>query len=162
MFTIEGIFKNVVKVETGAKRSGDGTWQKTQFVIDTKQTAYNGVVDVQVAFDLWSETINIQPGTPVIVEFSPRSNEYNGRYYTNLVANKLEVAGVQQPQQMQGQYNPQPPFIQQQQLYVQQQQQRRQQYAQQPQANQMPPQAPQMVAPVPKPNQEQKLDDLPF
>lgn len=108
MFTIEGSFKYVTDVKTGAKRSGDGTWKNTQFVVEASINNY----PTEIAFNIWEEEIQIPTGSWVKIEFYPRSSMYNNKYYTNLVAKSINVIGVsnQQPQpyaQPQYQHTPQ-------------------------------------------------------
>ena len=77
---------------------------KREIVIDT-----GGEYPQQIAFELIKDKTSAvdgyQIGTPLTVHYNLRGNEYNGRYYTNLQAWRLEpdAGGSQQPQQ---QYNP--------------------------------------------------------
>jgi len=86
---ITGRVVNVLAPVTGQSKSGSGEWKKQEFIIET-QSQY----PKKIIFSLWgdkTEQINgLQPGEDVKVSFDPESREYNGRWYTDLRAWKIE------------------------------------------------------------------------
>lgn len=86
---ISGRVVNVLAPVTGQSKSGNGEWKKQEFVIET-QSQY----PKKVLFSLWgdkTEQINgLQAGDDVKVSFDPESREYNGRWYTDLRAWRVE------------------------------------------------------------------------
>src|SRR5687768_5680534 len=86
---ITGRVVQVLQPVTGQSKSGSGEWRKQEFVIET-QSQY----PKKVMFSLWgdkTEQINgLNPGEDVKVSFDPESREYNGRWYTDLRAWKIE------------------------------------------------------------------------
>jgi hypothetical protein len=86
---ITGRVVNVLAPVSGQSKSGNGEWKKQEFVIET-QSQY----PKKVLFSLWgdkTEQINgLQPGEDVKVSFDPESREYNGRWYTDLRAWRVE------------------------------------------------------------------------
>jgi len=86
---ISGRVVNVLAPVTGQSKSGSGEWKKQEFIIET-QSQY----PKKVIFSLWgdkTEQINgLQPGEDVKISFDPESREYNGRWYTDLRAWKVE------------------------------------------------------------------------
>lgn len=85
-------------VESGTSKSGNA-WQKQNFVIETA-----GQYPKKVCFQLFGDKVNDCPnvGEEVKVSFDPESREWNGKWFTQLNAWKVERQGVQQP-------TPQPP-----------------------------------------------------
>ena len=106
---ITGRVVNVLAPVTGQSKSGNGEWKKQEFVIET-QSQY----PKKVLFSLWgdkTEQINgLNPGDDVKVSFDPESREYNGRWYTDLRAWRVErgaaaLAGNNSGAQQQGGMN---------------------------------------------------------
>lgn len=82
-------------LQTGTGKTGT-PWQKQEFVIETIET-----YPKKICANLWGDkadvlqSINI--GDQVIMSFSVESREYNGKWYTDVKAFRLETA-VQAPQ----------------------------------------------------------------
>lgn len=89
---IKGQITSKLEVESGTSNAGK-EWQKQSFVINTG-AQYNP----EVCFSLFGEEKiamleNHQEGTEVEVSFNISSREFNGKYYHNLDAWKIETAG---------------------------------------------------------------------
>ena len=76
---------------TGVSKSGNG-WQKKEFVIETAEQ-----YPKKVAFSLFNDKANIPvtAGLTVTVSFDLSSREWNGRWYTEVLAWKVEPVGTQ-------------------------------------------------------------------
>ncbi|MDB4347339.1 DUF3127 domain-containing protein [Bacteroidia bacterium] len=89
MAEINGKINVIVDKVSGQSKNG-GEWQKQEFVIET-----DGQYPKKVCFSLWGDKINVleslKPGDAVKVSFDPESREYNGRWYTDLRAWKIET-----------------------------------------------------------------------
>lgn len=152
---ITGKLIMVLPMQQGTGKSGT-PWQKQEFVIETIEQ-----YPKKICANLWGDKADIlqtiQPGAIVKMSFSLESREFNGRWYTDVRAWKLELAdavpaGYGQPAPQQGYQGygqpqpygqPMPPQgYQQQPAYSAPQQP----YAQQPQY------APQQAAPAQQPN----------
>jgi hypothetical protein len=94
-----GIFKETFGEQSGEGKNGQ--WQKISFVIETQ-----GEYPKMIAFDVWKEKVafvkTLKAGQGVTVHFDAESREYNGKYYTNLKAWKIDL-GEQQAQEQQSQ-----------------------------------------------------------
>jgi len=88
MAEINGKINVIVDKVSGQSKNG-GEWVKQEFVIET-----DGQYPKKVCFSLWGDKINVleslKPGDPVKISFDPESREYNGRWYTDLRAWKIE------------------------------------------------------------------------
>lgn len=90
---IQGKTIAVLPIESGTSAKGN-TWQKRNFVIETP-----GQYPKKVCFQLFGDKVNDCPnvGEEVKVSFDPESREYNGRWYTQLNAWKVERQQTAQP-----------------------------------------------------------------
>lgn len=82
-------------IESGTSKSGNA-WQKRNFVIETA-----GQYPKKVCMQLFGDKVNECPnvGEEVKVSFDAESREWNGRWFTQLNAWKVERQGVQPAQQ---------------------------------------------------------------
>ena len=78
-------------IESGTSKSGNA-WQKQNFVIETA-----GQYPKKVCLQLFGDKVNECPavGDEVKVSFDAESREYNGRWYTQLNAWKVEKQNAQ-------------------------------------------------------------------
>jgi len=96
--SITGTIKEIFDLQTGKSSRGD--WVKTSFLLTTE-----GEYPKDILFGIFgAEKVDKfmqynEVGSRVEVFFNPSSNEYNGKYYTNLDAWMIKKAGesVQQP-----------------------------------------------------------------
>lgn len=93
---IQGKTIAVLPIESGTSAKGN-TWQKRNFVIETP-----GQYPKKVCFQLFGDKVNDCPnvGEEVKVSFDAESREWNGKWFTQLNAWKVERQGAQPaPQQ---------------------------------------------------------------
>ena len=85
---LTGKITKILPLQSGQGKKGE--WKKQDFVIET-----NGEYPKKVCFTAWGDKTNHIPniGTGVTVSFDPESREYNGKYYTDLKAWKIESDG---------------------------------------------------------------------
>ena len=85
-----GRVKQVLPLETGATNAGK-EWQKQAFLIEI----YDAKYPKEIAFTAWGKTTayleNLGEGSQVSVHFEVSSREYNGKFYTDCAASKIEV-----------------------------------------------------------------------
>lgn len=98
--SIRGKVIAVGQLKSGNRKSDGQPWKKQEYVIETE-----GQYPKKVAFSIMNDRIdqaNIQPGNVVEIEIDAQSREYNGRWYTELTAWKVNNLGyVQTPQNQQ-------------------------------------------------------------
>ncbi|MDE7411175.1 MAG: DUF3127 domain-containing protein [Paramuribaculum sp.] len=81
----------VLPIESGTSKSGNA-WQKQNFVIETA-----GQYPKKVCLQLFGDKVNECPnvGDDVKVSFDPESREWQGRWFTQLNAWKVEKQNAQ-------------------------------------------------------------------
>ncbi len=82
---------HVLAVQTGEGKNG--TWKKQDFVIET-----DGQYPKKVCLTIWGDKFNetfLTIGNELLVSFDAESREYNGRWFTDLKAWKIELAGTE-------------------------------------------------------------------
>ena len=92
---IEGRIARKLNVQTGT--SSRGAWSKQEFVIEYQE----GNFPTQLCMNVWGddkvrELDKYQVGDKVKISFNLSSREYNGRWYTDVRAWRIEPAGAQQ------------------------------------------------------------------
>jgi hypothetical protein len=83
----------VLPVQTGMGKNGE--WRKQNIILET-----DGMYPKKVCVTLWGDKINesvLQVGNILNVSFDAESREYNGNWYTDLRAWKIEPAGAAAP-----------------------------------------------------------------
>lgn len=101
---LEGRIARKLGVQTGT--SARGAWSKQEFVFEYQE----GNFPTQVCMNVWGEDKvreldKYQVGDKVKIAFNLSSREYNGRWYTDVRAWRIEPAGSQpsvQPAQTPG------------------------------------------------------------
>ncbi len=86
---IKGRIVQSLGTQTGQGKKG--TWRKQDFILET-QAQY----PKKVCFSLWGDKIDqyrLQVGDTVNVSFDIESREYNGRWYTDVRAWKVQKEG---------------------------------------------------------------------
>lgn len=95
---IEGKVKQVLDVQTGQGKNGE--WKKQSFIIETA-----GQYPKEVCITIWSDAVAnsasiLVVGNQINVSFDLESREFNGRWYTDVKAWKInQVGAVSQQQQ---------------------------------------------------------------
>ncbi len=80
----------ILPVQTGMGKNGE--WRKQNIILET-----DGMYPKKVCVTVWGDKINIaalQEGTMLDVQFDAESREYNGNWYTDLRAWKIDPAGM--------------------------------------------------------------------
>lgn len=92
---IEGKLVRKLNVQSGT--SAKGTWEKQEFVVEIQGGNYPS----SVCFSVWGtekvkDLEKFQVGEQVKVSFDASSREYNGKWYTDLRAWRMEKTGTAQ------------------------------------------------------------------
>jgi len=89
---VKGTLLQILKLESGVSKAGK-EWKKQDFVIET-----NEQFPKKVCFTLFGDKISlidgINEGTEIEVFFSLESRDFNGKWYHNINAWKIENAGA--------------------------------------------------------------------
>lgn len=80
---IKGTIIQVMHTVNGMGKKGE--WTKQEFIIET-----SGEYPKKVCMSLFNKELNASEGDTVKVSFEPESREYNGRWYTECKAWKVE------------------------------------------------------------------------
>lgn len=94
---ITGKVSQILPLESGEGKNG--TWKKQYFVIDYMDGQYPKKVCIQLWGDKTDILKTLQPGSDVKVAFNVESREYNGRWYTDVKAWRVETGGSSSGQQ---------------------------------------------------------------
>ena len=98
---IEGRIARKLNVQTGT--SARGAWSKQEFILEYQE----GNFPSQICMNVWGEDKvrdldKYQVGDKVKISFNLSSREFNGRWYTDVRAWRIEPAGQPAPAQQQG------------------------------------------------------------
>ena len=93
---IEGKIVRKLNVQNGV--SARGNWAKQEFIVEYQE----GNFPSQICFNVWGEDKvkdleKFQVGDKVKIAFNLSSREYNGRWYNDIRAWRIETAGVPVP-----------------------------------------------------------------
>ena len=83
---LKGKIIKVLPLQTGTGKNGE--WKKQDYVIET-----DGQIARKVCFNLWGDKIgqfNLHENEPVTISFDLESREYNGKWYTDVKAWKID------------------------------------------------------------------------
>lgn len=89
---ITGKVIQILPLETGEGKNGQ--WKKQFFILEYMDGNYPKKLSVSVWGDKTESIRNLQPGANVKVSFNVDSREYNGRWYTDVRAWKIETGGA--------------------------------------------------------------------
>lgn len=81
----------VLPLQTGAGRNGE--WKKQDIIVET-----DGQYPKKICISIWGDKIRpdlLQTGRSLTIDFDVESREFNGRWYTDVKAWKMEAAGEQ-------------------------------------------------------------------
>jgi Domain of unknown function (DUF3127) len=84
----------LLPVQSGTGKNGE--WKKQDIIVETESTQYPKKVCVTV----WGDKINtsqLKIGSQLKIDFDVESREYNGRWYTDVKAWKIEAASGAAP-----------------------------------------------------------------
>ena len=80
----------LLPLQTGTGKNGE--WKKQDIIVETE-----GQYPKKVCVSIWGDKINtsqLQIGKNLQISFDIESREYNGRWYTDVKAWKIEAAGA--------------------------------------------------------------------
>lgn len=80
----------LLPIQTGTGKNGE--WKKQDIIVET-----DGQFPKKVCISIWGDKINegqLQIGNLLKIDFDIESREYNSKWYTDVKAWKLEVAGT--------------------------------------------------------------------
>ena len=83
----------VLPLQTGTGKNGQ--WKKQDIIMETE-----GQFPKKVCISIWGDKINesqLQVGSQLAISFDVESREYNGKWYTDVKAWKIEAAGAAKP-----------------------------------------------------------------
>jgi hypothetical protein len=83
---IQGNIIQILPLQSGTGRNGE--WKKQEFILETTDK-----FPKKICIAIWGDKIQesiLQPGNKVTVQFDIESREYNGRWYTEAKAWKIE------------------------------------------------------------------------
>ena len=87
--SVKGKVEQILKAESGVSRAGN-EWKKQEFVIETDEQFPR-----KVCFTLFGDKVDLvnglTAGQEVEVSFNLDSREYNGRWFTNVNAWKIDA-----------------------------------------------------------------------
>lgn len=100
---LRGTIIQVLPIESGVSKSSGKEWKKQSYILETKEQ-YPRKVKYDVFGDTRIEECAAQVNDEVIVSIDIESREFNGKYFTNVNAYKVEidlgdVQPANQPQQ---------------------------------------------------------------
>jgi len=85
---ITGRIIEILPAQTGTSQKGE--WKKQSFILET-----NDQFPKKVCIETWNDKIpiSVDPSKTVKVYFDIESREFNGKWYTNVKAWKMDIAG---------------------------------------------------------------------
>ena len=81
---------HLLPIQTGSGKNGQ--WKKQDIIVETE-----GQYPKKVCISIWGDKINesqLQIGNVLRIDFDIESREYNSKWYTDIKAWKIEVAGT--------------------------------------------------------------------
>lgn len=80
----------LLPIQTGTGKNGE--WKKQDLIVET-----GGQYPKKICISIWGDKINssqLQIGNELKIDFDIESREYNGKWYTDIKAWKIDVAGA--------------------------------------------------------------------
>ncbi len=80
----------LLPLQTGTGKNGQ--WKKQDIIVET-----DGTYPKKVCISIWGDKINesvLKTGSQLAISFDVESREYNGKWYTDVKAWKIEAAGA--------------------------------------------------------------------
>ena len=81
----------LLPIQTGTGKNGE--WKKQDIIVNTAHP--RAFFKKLICVSIWDNDINdtlLQIGNQLIIDFEIESREFNGKWYTNLKATKIEVS----------------------------------------------------------------------
>ena len=82
----------ILPIQTGTGKNGE--WKKQDIIVET-----DGQFAKKICISIWGDKINesiLKVGNNLKIDFDIESREYNGKWYTDVKAWKVEMAGGMQ------------------------------------------------------------------
>lgn len=120
---IQGKIVMILPLQSGVGKQSGKEWKKQEYILET-----NDQYPKKICFNLWGETIDrfaLKQGEDVTIQVDVESREYNGRWYTEIRAWRVDrglvslanpipaappapapMAGYSAPQPQRGGYDP--------------------------------------------------------
>jgi hypothetical protein len=92
---VKGVVIHILEEESGISKAGK-EWKKKDFVIETTEDQYPKKIAFTVFGDKIQSLFTFTQGQLVDVSFNLESREYNGKWFHNVNAWKVEAGEVQQ------------------------------------------------------------------
>ncbi|MDE5660274.1 MAG: DUF3127 domain-containing protein [Muribaculaceae bacterium] len=92
---IKGKIIHVLPLQSGVGKASGKEWKKQEYVLETQET-----YPKKVCFNLFGDRIDqnpVQIGDDVTVSFDLESREFNGRWYTDVRAYRIEKGAGMPP-----------------------------------------------------------------
>jgi hypothetical protein len=86
---LKGKFKALLKKETGTSKTGK-QWEKQSFILDTGAD-FNSEICIATFGENIEKIQNIKEGTDIEISVNISSKEFNGKYYHNISAWKIDT-----------------------------------------------------------------------
>ena len=86
---ISGKVSHILPLESGEGKNG--TWKKQYIVVEYMDGSYAKKVCIMLWGDKTDAARNMKPGSEIKVAFNVESREYNGRWYTDVKAWKIDI-----------------------------------------------------------------------
>ncbi|MBS1743110.1 MAG: DUF3127 domain-containing protein [Bacteroidetes bacterium] len=83
----------LLPIQTGTGKNGE--WKKQDIIVETE-----GQYPKKICVSIWGDKINegqLQIGNELKIDFDIESRDYNGRWYTDIKAWKIEVINTLNP-----------------------------------------------------------------
>jgi hypothetical protein len=93
--TIKGVVIHILEEESGTSKAGKD-WKKKDFVIETTEDQYPKKIAFTVFGDKIQSLFTFTEGQLVDVSFNLESREYNGKWFHNVNAWKIQPEEVNQ------------------------------------------------------------------
>lgn len=91
---LKGKLIQLLPLQTGTGKNGE--WKKQDVIVETE-----GQYPKKVCISIWGDKINtsqLQIGKLLNISFDIESREYNGRWYTDVKAWRIEAASASAPE----------------------------------------------------------------
>jgi hypothetical protein len=87
--TVKGNIIKVMNLESGVSKAGN-EWKKQEFILEFQEQQFARKICFSLFNDKTALLKNLQPGQEVEVAFNLESREFNGKWYTNVNAWKID------------------------------------------------------------------------
>lgn len=96
---IQGTIVQVLPLQSGVGKGSGKEWKKQEYVIET-----NEQYPKKICFAMWGDNVDkhwklMEVGNQITAQIDIESREYNGRWYTEVKAWRIDDPFAQQPQQ---------------------------------------------------------------